>query len=312
MVWAKLDDQILDNPKIANAGVFGFALHVAAITYCCRTLSDGFVPVARVACLLDFGGVMWDRGNPAGVAGVGESMGGRHGGDPNAIAVHLVMVGLWRWDEERRGYWLNDFLDYNPSKEKVLSERKRATVRKDKVRPEQRMLSVRNSGLVRPESARTSAEPRPESAAGSDGPVPVPVPKRSIGTASPPPDAAPKSRRKPETPCPESGATPEAVKVWADGWKIPVGDPEFQRFLDHHRKGDARWRDWAAAWRTWQGNVSRFAKREPYSQTRMATQPEVKPLPIFRGEDWGKTAASSDEATQAAKQLQKLLGGIGR
>ena len=31
-MWARLDDAILDNPKIIAAGPLGFALHVVAIT----------------------------------------------------------------------------------------------------------------------------------------------------------------------------------------------------------------------------------------------------------------------------------------
>jgi hypothetical protein len=70
-----------------------------------------------------------------------------------------------------------------------------------------------------------------------------------------------RSRRKPETPCPDSDASAGEIRDWAERWKIPVGHGEFQHFLDHHRKADARWRDWAAAWRTWLKNASRFAAR---------------------------------------------------
>ena len=53
-MWARLDDAILDNPEeIIAAGPLGFALHVAAITWCARNLTDGFIPQApRVAQLL--------------------------------------------------------------------------------------------------------------------------------------------------------------------------------------------------------------------------------------------------------------------
>ena len=52
MVWARIDDSILDNIKIQKVGVNGFAMHVAAITWCARTLSDGFVPEVRIDLLL--------------------------------------------------------------------------------------------------------------------------------------------------------------------------------------------------------------------------------------------------------------------
>lgn len=170
MVWAKLDDEILDNPKIAEAGVFGFALHVAAITWCCRNLTDGFIPRARVRCLLDFSGVMWDEDNAGGVATGAVSAGGRHGAKAIDIADHLVDVGLWKHDPDGRGYWLHDFLDYNPSREKVLAERDRAKKRRDSAPPE------KASPKRPPNVFGSSAERRPSVDKNSDGPDPDPVP----------------------------------------------------------------------------------------------------------------------------------------
>ena len=163
MVWARLDDAMLDNPKIAEAGIFGFALHVAAITWCCRNLTDGFVPRARVRSLLDFSGVMWDLENPCGLGGEDEATGGRHGADAIAIAEHLEGLGLWREDLDRNGYWLKDFLEYNPSKEKVLAERAR------KAKPPSRSPSA----SLPPETPR---QPTRKIQGTSDGPVPVPDP----------------------------------------------------------------------------------------------------------------------------------------
>jgi hypothetical protein len=116
MVWAKLDDEILDNPKIAEAGPLGFALHVAAITWCCRNLTDGFIQRQRVRALLDFDGLS---------VSVGEGDFVAHGKNANAIelAEHLVSVGLWKHDPAGRGYWLHDFLAYNPSRADVMAER---------------------------------------------------------------------------------------------------------------------------------------------------------------------------------------------
>lgn len=170
MVWAKLDDEILDNPKIAEAGPLGFALHVAGITWCCRNLTDGFIPRTRVRSLLDFGGVMWDEDNPGAVACQGVSAGGRHGADPLAIAEHLVDVGLWKHDPDGRGYWLHDFLEYNPSREKVLSERDRAKKRRDSTPPEK-------ASPKRPTNVfGSSAERTPNVNRNSDGPDPDPDP----------------------------------------------------------------------------------------------------------------------------------------
>jgi hypothetical protein len=136
MVWAKLDDDILDNPKIAEAGVLGFALFVAGITWCCRNLTDGFIPRGRVSCLLEMP-------------------------DAKGVAQKLIELGLW--DEAEGGYQVHDFLVYNPSREKVLAERFLAAERKAK----SRLVGHRRSHAVTPTVTPVLVTPAP---------VPVPVP----------------------------------------------------------------------------------------------------------------------------------------
>lgn len=111
--------------------------------------------------------------------------------------------------------------------------------------------------------------------------------ERSIGTASPPPDGPVtqvRPRRKPETPCPVSGASAGEIRDWAEFWKIPDGHGEFVGFLDHHRKGDARWRDWAAAWRTWLKNAARFGARGGFA----ARGAEITKQPTDHDAPWMK------------------------
>lgn len=105
-----------------------------------------------------------------------------------------------------------------------------------------------------------------------------PGPRSAPGTAqgSPPrlavvPGAGQAGRRKPETPCPGSDASADAVEAWAEGWRIPTGHAEFVGFLDHHRRRDERFRDWAAAWRTWLRRAPDFAR--PRSRASPARQP---------------------------------------
>lgn len=181
MVWAKLDDEILDNPKIAKVGVLGFALHVAAITWCCRNLTDGFVPEAKVDCILNvprtsrelLENVASKESVPGGLverlaAALFET------GDPHAgpIVDSLVEAGLWR--EVPGGYQLHDFLVYNPTKEKVLADRAAAKERRSGKRIDSditRTSDKRNKNVT-----RTSSERAANVARSSDCPVPVPVP----------------------------------------------------------------------------------------------------------------------------------------
>lgn len=153
MVWAKLDDAILDNPKIARAGVYGFALHVAAITWCCRNLTDGFIPYARTNALLDTSRVEFDQANPLALPGGPRSMAGGSGLDPHDVAAHLVACGLW--ERVDGGYSIHDFLVYNPSREEVIREKEKGRVRSEKHRNRQR-TSGDSDGARPPNVQRTS------------------------------------------------------------------------------------------------------------------------------------------------------------
>lgn len=129
MVWARLDDAILDNPKIVRAGPLGFALHVAAITWCSRNLTDGFIPERKVKGLLpmtwdedrdDDKACIWTVSATSGYAGIeGDDL-------TDQIVKILVAVELWRedWDERGNfGYRLNDYDKYNPTRAQVLENR---------------------------------------------------------------------------------------------------------------------------------------------------------------------------------------------
>lgn len=127
MVWARIDDEILDNPKIIQVGAMGFALHVAAITWCNRNLTDGFVPSIKAKALLDMDGLVEQTSS-------GEFSDGYSPVTWRHVAERLVNAGLWTWDEERGGYWLHDFLKYNPSRADVLAKRDKEASKKRSAR----------------------------------------------------------------------------------------------------------------------------------------------------------------------------------
>lgn len=190
MVWARLDDAILDNPKIAQVGMLGFALHVAAITWCCRNLTDGFIPASRVHCLLNFGNTSGEvtaklRSNcvaaPAAVDRLCDAWMDCGEIDAICIANDLMAAGLW--EMANGGYQLHDFLVYNPSKKQVLEERDRGRERA-KASAAKRNASPEAAPKLRRNFARTS-----------DGPVPVPVPTNTNPPIGSPPSAEPRVRR---------------------------------------------------------------------------------------------------------------------
>lgn len=274
MVWARLDDAILDNPKIAAAGPIGFALHVAAITWCCRNLTDGHIPLARVTALLDLSAMHIDPANPCAVPGGASSLRGEQGVDPHTIAGHLVDCGLWSRTGD--GYQLHDFLHYNPSKSDV--EARRASIKK-------RVTKHRSNGVT--------------NAAVTGPPDPVPDPDLGEGSAegngacappAPPPEpprADPKAKPK-KLACrlPDDWAPSEALlATLAASETIRLGRADALRqvdaFRDHWRAesgAKAAKLDWDAAFRTWCRFQRRFQPHLPLAP-RGSASPSAKPEP---------------------------------
>ena len=122
------------------------------------------------------------------------------------------------------------------------------TVRDSRVTP-------RDASVTRGDAARLEEkkEKKEEKDIGADSAAPVlahtPAPVSEI-----------KHRRKPETPCPPSGASAGEIRDWCERWQIPDGHGQFVRFLEHHRQNDARFRDWGASWRKWLENVPLFSQ----------------------------------------------------
>ncbi len=167
----------------------GFALHVAAVTWCCRNLTDGFLPYARCNALLDLSAVNFDQHNPCAIPGGGSSMSGDTGLNAHVVAARLVEVGLWH--SVAGGYELNDFLVYNPSKEEVLSNRQSSKKRTEESRK-------RRLGNGASNSARNALHDT-KSRVSNSAPVPVPVPEKKIGDepsqSATAPGAAPKAKK---------------------------------------------------------------------------------------------------------------------
>lgn len=105
MAWVKLTDNFPDDPRLEAAGPEAFVIHVAAMCYCMRLLTDGFVP-ARVARRL------WSVE------------------DIDAAIAALVDNGLWKPAEA--GYELVGFLDDQRDSETIRREREAAAERQRK------------------------------------------------------------------------------------------------------------------------------------------------------------------------------------
>ena len=146
MTWVRIDENFAQHPKVAKAGPLGIALHVAALCYCNRHLTDGFVPKQIACTLLDFSGLgmrMWD----------GEMVGGGRDAEWSMVVDDLVDAGLWRPTEG--GWFIHDYLDYQPSKQQVqrLKEVRSKTGRRGgQASAEQRSTKVEANSQAKPQA----------------------------------------------------------------------------------------------------------------------------------------------------------------
>lgn len=103
MPWARLDDMLPMHPKIRAASDAAFRLHISAICWANMHLTNGQID----RCYLRF---ISDVRRPA------------------HCAAELVKLSLW--DEREDGWQIHDYLEYQPSADKVLRERKLAALRR--------------------------------------------------------------------------------------------------------------------------------------------------------------------------------------
>ncbi|MFD6375396.1 hypothetical protein [Streptomyces sp. KR2] len=102
-----MDDRFPSHRKVALLGDRAFRLHVSAICWCAENLTDGRISDRELPLVAKVRGV-------------------------KATAQALVDAGLW--DRLGDGWQIHDYLDYNPSREQVLAERKKNAERQERFR----------------------------------------------------------------------------------------------------------------------------------------------------------------------------------
>jgi hypothetical protein len=166
VTWVKLDDRFPTHPKMMGLTDRAFRAHVIGICYAAAHLTDGMVPPGIV---------------------------------PPRSSRELVAAGVWLVCPE--GFLIHDYLDYNPSREQVREERRRAAERTAKSR--------RSSGVTSPELRRESHDPTP--------PHPTPNTAEGKGALS----AVPDNR-------PDADQVYLAERI-AETWDKPLGIPALQK-----------------------------------------------------------------------------------
>lgn len=128
MSWARLDDQFPDHPKVRALGCYGIALQAAAICYCARYLTDGFLSHSTADQLIASLFAVWTHPETGQVVtpAVTSGMSGQDAGDLDWKML-MVLAGLW--DPEDQGFRVHDYLDYNPTRSAVQKERRKTALR---------------------------------------------------------------------------------------------------------------------------------------------------------------------------------------
>lgn len=111
MPWVKFSDDWYDDHELIEAGPAAMLVWPVLITWCARNLTDGKIPSGQVRRLVDW--------HTLGI-------------DPEQAIAPLVANG--RLQDIAGGYYVTNYLDYQPSREKVLEDREAAKVRAAKSR----------------------------------------------------------------------------------------------------------------------------------------------------------------------------------
>jgi hypothetical protein len=126
MSWVRVDDGFAEHPKILELDDRTFRIHVWALCYCARHLTDGLLVLGVLrGCPLVTRKYTLDR-------------------------VLRCLVGAGLWKEVDGGYIIRDFLDYNPDRAQVLENRRLHAERQARYRERQK----------RPRNAAGDASPK--------------------------------------------------------------------------------------------------------------------------------------------------------
>lgn len=194
MTWAKFDDAFPEHPKVDALSDAAFRLHVHAICWSCKLLTDGFIPEDRVARLTP-------RYKPSHLRELLDVA------PPHERACWVKVGG---------GYQIHDFLEYQQAAEKVTSDRAEAAERMRTMRAEKAARKAARSGE---QPSTRSGEQTPNVQANGTEAVTPHV--RSSAVRSPRPD--------PTRPVPTDAVTPslatKSVGAEAEGGSGSAEEP---------------------------------------------------------------------------------------
>ncbi len=119
-----------DHPKVAGLSDAALAMHIRALCYCARYLTDGLVPVTVLAKL-----------------------------GSEFAAAELERAGLWKKAHE--GWQIHDFLEYQESRKKVTRRRAKGKARLERFRKRHKNANVTPLHAVVKRSRNANPGPGP-------------------------------------------------------------------------------------------------------------------------------------------------------
>jgi hypothetical protein len=140
MPWARFDDNFPNHPKVSSLGIFAIGLQAAAICYCARYLTDGFMSYSAVdqviaAALAPFTLPDGEVVTPA-VTTARDAVTSREAQRTDVSKwdwkTRMIEAGLW--ERRSKGIYVHDYLLYNPSRASVRRKREASATRMAKQR----------------------------------------------------------------------------------------------------------------------------------------------------------------------------------
>lgn len=157
MTWFKVDDGFYDHPKVLGLDVAAVGLWTLAGSYCARHLTDGVISERQIRAI----------------------------GGTRRQAEKLVAAGLWSVDEasaSARRYVFNDWRDFQPTRDDVLSKREEARRRMADARAKKAQTSENEKMFARTNPERSQEVRQSDLRERSPYPDPTrPDPTRPIG-----------------------------------------------------------------------------------------------------------------------------------
>ncbi|MEU2924158.1 hypothetical protein ABZ636_03725 [Streptomyces sp. NPDC007251] len=252
-----------------------FRLHVSAICWCAENLTDGHITDRELPLITRLRNV-------------------------KATAQQLEDAGLW--DRSDSGWFIHDYLDYNPSRDQVLAERKKNAERQERFRrrkkskptPSDEDRNAGSNGVTKGQGetpyeqneGKTAREDdmnvygnhpaqdgnqqvnEARNAVSNDAPSrPVPPSMADVGGSSTGSSAQSGQRPDGLTPIDEAGfRVTDGMRRWAkrDGYSDVIDiDYATQQFVSHYRSTGARRSSWPDAWQKWiRDDAKKAAERQ--------------------------------------------------